>query len=380
MPFQSSRASLILSPDEEKRLLDISRSRTDSKQGIERARILLAYAQGASVSEIARLHRTNRPRVERTIDKALQIGALPSLHDLSGRGRKPEKTSEAIAWVVSLACQKPKDLGYAAELWTTSSLAQHIRTHCEKAGHPSLRKLARGTVSKILTGHDLRPHKIRYYLERRDPDFDTKMMQVLCVYRQVEMLRGNEGEPGVAILSYDEKPGIQAIGTTGPDLPPVPSLHQAHAREFEYVRFGTLSLLAGIDLSTGHVHGLVTERHRSREFIEFLKLVDNYYTAATRIRVILDNHSAHVSKETRAFLATRPNRFEFIFTPTHGSWLNLIETFFSKLARSILRGIRVESKEELKQRIELALHELNESPVIFRWKYKLDEIADTSLH
>jgi transposase len=375
MPFRSSRASLILSSEEKERLAEIGRSRTDSKQGIERAKILLAYAQGASVSEIARTQRTNRPRVERTIDKALQFGAVPSLHDLAGRGRKREKTSEAIAWVVALACQKPKDLGYAAELWTTSSLAQHIRTHCEKAGHPSLRKLARGTVSKILAGHDLRPHKVRYYLERRDPDFDTKMMQVLCVYRQVEMLRSSDGESGVAILSYDEKPGIQAIGTTGPDLPPVPSLHPTHTREFEYVRFGTLSLLAGIDLSTGHVHGLVTERHRSREFIEFLTLVDDYYPATTRIRVILDNHSAHVSKETRAFLATRPNRFEFIFTPTHGSWLNLIETFFSKLARSILRGIRVESQEDLKRRIELALHELNESPVVFRWKYKLDEIS-----
>jgi transposase len=378
MPFRSSRASLTLSAEEKERLSEISRSRTDSKQGTERAKILLAYAQGFSVSEIAREQRTNRPRVERTIDKALQFGAVPSLHDLAGRGRKPEKTSEAIAWVVALACQKPKDLGYAAELWTTSSLAQHIRMHCEQAGHPSLRKLARGTVSKILAGHDLRPHKVRYYLERRDPDFDSKMMQVLCVYRQVEMLRSSEGEPGVAILSYDEKPGIQAIGTTGPDLPPVPSLHQAHAREFEYVRFGTLSLLAGIDLSTGHVHGLVTERHRSREFIEFLTMVHDYYPATTRIRVILDNHSAHVSKETRAFLATRPNRFEFIFTPTHGSWLNLIETFFSKLARSILRGIRVESKEDLKHRIELALRELNESPVVFRWKYKLDELSVTS--
>jgi len=378
MPFRSSRASLTLSAEEKERLSEISRSRTDSKQGTERAKILLAYAQGFSVSEIAREQRTNRPRVERTIDKALQFGAVPSLHDLAGRGRKPEKTSEAIAWVVALACQKPKDLGYAAELWTTSSLAQHIRMHCEQAGHPSLRKLARGTVSKILAGHDLRPHKVRYYLERRDPDFDSKMMQVLCVYRQVEMLRSSEGEPGVAILSYDEKPGIQAIGTTGPDLPPVPSLHQAHAREFEYVRFGTLSLLAGIDLSTGHVHGLVTERHRSREFIEFLTTVHDYYPATTRIRIILDNHSAHVSKETRAFLATRPNRFEFIFTPTHGSWLNLIETFFSKLARSILRGIRVESKEDLKHRIELALRELNESPVVFRWKYKLDELSVTS--
>lgn len=375
MPFRSARASLVLQSEDQQQLVTIGRSRTESRQRVERARILLAYAEGVSVSEIARTQRTNRPRVERTIDKALQLGALSSLHDLSGRGRKREKTQEAIAWVVALACQKPKDLGYASELWTTSLLAQHVREHCLEAGHPSLQKLARGTVSKILASHELRPHKVRYYLERRDPDFDNKMMQVLCVYRQVELLRNSEGESDIAILSYDEKPGIQAIGTTGPDLPPVPSVHPTHTREFEYVRYGTLSLLAGIDLSTGYVHGLVTERHRSREFIDFLRIIDDYYPSTIRIRVILDNHSAHISKETRAFLATRPNRFEFIFTPKHGSWLNLIETFFSKLARSVLRGIRVKSKEELKNRIELALRELNEAPVIFRWKFKLDELS-----
>ncbi|HXI12096.1 MAG TPA: IS630 family transposase [Thermoanaerobaculia bacterium] len=240
----------------------------------------------------------------------------------------PEKPPEAVAWVVALACQKPKDLGYASELWTTSLLAQHIRDRCLKAGHSSLQKLARGTVSKILASHELRPHKVRYYLERRDPAVDAKMMQVLFVCRQVELLRSSEGKSDIAILSYDENPGIQAIGTTGPDLPPVPSIHPTHSREFEYVRYGTLSLLAGLDLSTGYVHGLVTERHRSREFIDFLRMVDTYYAEKTKIRVILDNHSAHVSKVTRAFLATRPNRFGFIFTPKHGSWLNLIETFF----------------------------------------------------
>src|SRR2546428_2734318 len=91
----------------------------------------------------------------------------------------------------------------------------------------------------------------------------------------------------------------------------------------------------------------------------------------SRIRIVLDNHSAHISKETRSYLATAPNRFEFIFTPKHGSWLNLVESFFSKLARTLLRGIRVSSKAELKARIELYLKEVNEEPVVFKWKYKL---------
>src|SRR5271166_3221414 len=153
------------------------------------------------------------------------------------------------------------------------------------------------------------------------------MAEVLCVYRQVKILKkaaaaSNKKPTEVAIISYDEKPGIQAIETTAPDLPPEPGVHATFAREHEYKRHGTVSLLAGIDLVTGKVHALVKDRHRSREFIEFLKLADAAYPAHTAIKLILDNHSAHISKETNAWLATRPaGRFEFTFTPKHGSWL-----------------------------------------------------------
>jgi transposase len=242
-----------------------------------------------------------------------------------------------------------------------------------------LARLARGTVSKILSAPGIHPHKIDYYLERRDPQFEAKKAQVLFVYKEVQLLRERtteeSGAPLVAYLSYDEKPGIQAIANTAPDLPPVPGKHACTSRDHEYVRLGTLSLLAGIDLLSGQVHGLVVERHRSREFIEFLQLLDRYYAPGMRLRIVLDNHSAHVSKETRAFLAIVPNRFEFVFTPKHGSWLNMIESFFGKMTRTMLRGIRVNSKEELKQRIELYLAEINQSPVVFRWKYKMEEVA-----
>ena len=130
-----------------------------------------------------------------------------------------------------------------------------------------------------------------------------------------------------------------------------------------------------MNLITGQLHGQVQDRHRSQEFIEHLKCLDAFYPKDTKIKIILDNHSAHVSKETKQYLNTVPNRFEFIFTPTHGSWLNMIETFFSKMTRSFLRGIRVDSINELKKRIKLYLDELNQMPVIFRWKYKLNEIS-----
>jgi transposase len=377
MPFRSTRAKLVLSTEVESRLKTLAHSRTEPAQRVERAQILLAYAAGESINAMARRLGTNRPKIERCVDKALQIGPLAALEDLPGRGKPAAISAEARAWVVSLACQKPKDLGHAEELWTTRLLASHVRQHCVAQGHPSLLRLARGTVSKILRQSQVRPHKISYYLERRDPDFDTKMAQVLYVYREVQILRESKKDVSslIAVLSYDEKPGIQVIENTAPDLAPRPGVHPTLGRDYEYIRHGTLSLLAGIDLLTGHVHGLVVDRHRSREFVEFLKEVDRFYPPSATIRIILDNHSAHLSKETRAYLATVANRFEFVFTPKHGSWLNLVESFFGKLAKTLLRGIRASSKEELRERIERHLQELNQDPVVMKWSYRLDTIS-----
>lgn len=377
MPFERQKPQLLLSEELQQKLELISQSRTEPVQRVERARILLAYAGGQSISAIAEQMRTNRAKVNRCVNKALQFGPPASLADLSGRGRAPVITPQARAWVVALACRKPKELGYSFELWTMRLLATHLRQHCQEEGHASLVRISRGTVSKILSKSQIRPHKISYYLERRDPEFEAKMAQVLYVYKEVALLResGRGASSGVAILSYDEKPGIQAIETTAPDRPPRPGHAPGWTRDHEYIRHGTLSLLAGIDLLSGRVHGIVVKRHRSREFIEFLKQVDQQYPPEVKIRLVLDNHSAHISKETQAYLAEVPNRFEFIFTPKHGSWLNLIESFFGKMAKTMLRGIRVSSLGELKERIEKYLIEINETPVVFRWKYALDAIS-----
>jgi len=377
MLLRRRRALLLLESEARDRLERISKSRTESASAVERAEMLLGYAGGESISSIARRFCTNRPKVERCVDKALAFGALAALSDMPRSGRSRTITPEARAWVVSLACQKPKDLGYSYELWTTRLLSQHIRKHCVDAGHPSLARLARGTVSKILRQSKIRPHKITYYVERRDPEFESKMAQVLFVYKEVQLASRKDDESAdmVAYLSYDEKPGIQAIANTSEDLPPVPGKQASHFRDYEYKRHGTVSLLAGIDLLTGHVHGLVRSRHRSAEFIEFLKSVDSEYPKQMVIRIVLDNHSAHTSKETRKYLASVPNRFDFVLTPTHGSWLNLIESFFGKMANTFLRGIRVHSKAELVRRIEQYLAEVNQTPVVFRWKYALDSIV-----
>jgi len=364
-------------------LESIARSRTEPAGRVERSRMLLAYRQDPSFYAVGHALGVHHQTVQRCLERAQADGVMAALDDRPRPGKEPTITAEAKAWLVALACRKAKDLGYPHELWTTRLLARHARDHGPAAGHACLGTLVQGTVCKILDAHEVKPHKVRYYLERRDPAFAEKMAAVLCVYREVKILKqaaarktNKTPSDAVTVISYDEKPGIQAIATTAPDLPPEPGAQATFARDHEYKRHGTVSLLAGIDLLTGKVHALVKDRHRSREVIEFLKLLDAAYPTQTAIRLILDNHSAHISKETKAWLATRPpGRFAFTFTPKHGSWLNLIEGFFSKLARSVLRHIRVASKQELKDRIMAAMHHFNENPVVHTWSYKLDKAA-----
>jgi transposase len=371
---------LAMTDEEIERLATISHSRTEAARRVERAQMLLAYGENPSFFAVGKRLGVHHQTVQRCVERAAAYGALAALDDRPRPGKEPTITPEAKAWLVSLACDKAREHGYPHELWTTRLLARHAREHGPSAGHGCLANLVQGTVCKILGQEEIKPHKVRYYLERRDAEFEQKMAEVLCIYREVQILKkaakSNRPSKPVAIVSYDEKPGIQALATTAPDLPPVPGVHPTFTRDHEYKRHGTLSLLAGIDLLTGKVHALVRDRHRSREFIEFLKLLDAAYPACTAIKLILDNHSAHISKETTAWLATRPvGRFEFTFTPKHGSWLNLVEGFFSKFARSVLRHIRVTSKHELKERIIAGIKDVNRHPVIHTWSYKLAEAA-----
>jgi transposase len=197
------------------------------------------------------------------------------------------------------------------------------------------------------------------------------MKDVLMVHQEVAMqneaLAKGEEPLKVITVSVDEKPGVQAIGNTAADLPPVPGKYATVARDNEYVRYGTLSILAALDLHNGHVIARVEESHRSVEFIGLLKDLDVHYPADCIIRIILDNHSAHTSKETRAYLDTRPNRFKYVHTPVHGSWLNIVETLFGKMARTFLKHIRVGSLDELRQRILKGIDEINQMPVVHRW-------------
>ena len=372
MARKTMRPPLVLTDDNKKLLTELAGSMTAPAREVIRAKVLLHYASGADITSIKRQAGISRPAIYKCIDKALAAGVQAGLKDTYHSPKAPEILDDAKAWVVSLACTKPKDHGLAAELWTLSALARYVAIHAEEAGFPRLSTAVKSTVWRILNEHDIKPHRIRYYLEKRDPEFERKMREVLMVYQDVSLYPAGATDDKrptpIYTVSVDEKPGVQAIGLTAPDLPPVPGKESSLARDYEYVRHGTLSILAALDLHTGEIIANVEPRHRSCEFIDLLKRLDSHYPAEAIIRVVLDNHSAHISKETMKYLASRPGRFEYVHTPKHGSWLNLVECAFSKMARTFLRHIRVTSKEDLKERILKGIAEFNEAPVPFRWK------------
>ena len=209
-----------------------------------------------------------------------------ALFDAPGRGRNAEITDDEKPWVINIACRKPVNPGYSAEVWTRALLTKHINKFAEEAGHIRLSTISQSKVRTILEEADIKPNKITCYCENRDPDFDRKMHNVLLVYKQLS-------------LQFDEK---------GQLIP-------FKENDYEYRRLGTVSLLAGIDLQTGEATPLVRDKHSSKEYIEFPKLLDVKYPKQDKIRLVLDNLKVHSSEEIRKYLTTVPGRFEFVFTP-----------------------------------------------------------------
>lgn len=344
---------IILKSEDQEILKSLANSQTAEHRQVQRAKIILLASEGFSNAEISAKVGVHRNTVSTFITKYLAAGLQYALSDSDRSGKPNLITDEEKVYITSTACTKPKDLGQAAELWTYRLLRDYIREHCKDADYPGLTKIAHTTVRSILENNELKPNKMNYYLVKKDPEFQSKMHNVLVIYKQIAMCFDEDGniyidmdEPKTVTISYDEKPGIQALKNIAPDLPPTKE-NGTIGRDYEYKRLGTVSLLAGLDLLTGEIIPSVSDSHKSSDFIEWLKKADAAYPEHDTIRLILDNHSAHTSKETMAFLETRPGRFVFVFTPKHGSWLNLIESFFGKMTRQCLKGIRVESKQEL---------------------------------
>ena len=393
MPGQHlQKFAISLTPDEVKELEAIVAKPTSQQRHHERAQILLLRASGATYSQIRTALNVSGPTITKVIKKYHSFGLKAALEDLSRSGRPNTITLEAKSWIISIVCKLPETLEGAppTQQWTISSLTNYVRKFCKSSGYPELENIQRSTIWSILNDHEIKPHRVKYYLDCKDPEFEEKRKKVMLIYKRVEWImqftKDEVGEGyradelcGEVFLSYDEKPGIQAVQNIAPDLPPT-NMHKCMARDYEYKRHGTISVLAGIDLLTGEIISIVRDSHTSDDFIDFLKKVDDHYNKNLTINIILDNHSIHRSKKTTDYLASLPqSRFNFIFTPKHASWLNLIESFFSKMTRQLLRNLRVKSKQDLIDRLLVWFEMVNNERVIFRWKWRLEDIENVIL-
>ena len=236
MARKSQKTKLILDEAQKERLQKIVQSRKAPIREVQRANILLLYAEGQPITKIEKLVKVSRPTIYKWIEKALALGIEEGIKDKYHRPKAPVITEEAKAWVINLACRKPKELGYAAEVWTRKALADHARRHGPEAGYDCLQRAAKATIQRILEGHPIRPHKIAYYLERRDPDFEQKMVDILCMYQEVNAQNetAQPGEiPSIITVSVDEKPGVQAIKNIAPDIMPNPKKQSRILRDYE---------------------------------------------------------------------------------------------------------------------------------------------------
>ena len=383
-----SKTAVALGAEDREMLERLARMRTAQAQTVTRARILLLRDSGETLVSIAEKVGLAVNSVRLCVTKYLEGGVEHALWDDARSGRPREIDDADRAFVVDLACQRPADLGYATKLWTNDLLTAHVRKTAEAAGHPRLATVATGTVHNILANAQLKLHKMTYYCERRDHNLEAKTRDVLLLYKQLsfrfdengDLIPWEEGQE-VHVLSYDEKPGTRDAREHRPDLRPEAGSAGGRGtvrRDYEYGRLETLSLIASIDLLTGEATPLVSETHKSSDYVEFLRILDGKYPKSDLIRIVLDNVSARTSAETRHYLATVLGRFEFVSAPKHGSWLNLVEGLFSKMTRQMLRHIRVSSKDELKERILRYFKEVNAEPVVYRWKWNLSDIDPTT--
>lgn len=253
MAKHSLRAQLILDGAKLTELEKMASSRTAPLREVQRAKIMIAFSRNIPITQIEKEIGVSRPTIYKCIDKALSMGTDAGLRDRFHRPKQPVITEEAKMWVVKLACTKPQSHGYASEIWSRKLLASHARAYGSKEGHPPC--LVNATIQRILDKHPIRPHKIAYYLERRDPDFERKMQDILVVYKEVNLTNETmkDGElPDVITISIDEKPGVQAIQNIAPEILPNPQTNSRLLRDHEYKRLGIVSILAALDLHTGY--------------------------------------------------------------------------------------------------------------------------------
>jgi transposase len=330
---------VLLSALDRMRLEAIASDRNRPRKHVERARVVLASANGRPVQQVATEVDVSRPMVWRWHQRFAEDGPEGLLRDKTRRPGKPPIPAEAVARVVALTCGEPP-IGMTH--WTGRAMA--------KAAGISLR-----SVQRIWDAHQLQPHRVRSFKRSHDPAFAEKLVDIVGLYLD---------PPEHAVLSIDEKSHIQALDCTQPGLPLKPG--RGGTMTHDYKRHGTATLFAALNVLEGTVIGRCMQRHRHEEFIRFLNTVEREVPAGRIIHAVVDNYATHTHPKVDAWLARHP-RWTFHFTPTSGSWLNAVETFFSALTRQRIRRGSFHSIVSLQAAINQYLAERNAEPRPFVW-------------
>ena len=337
--------TVVIDAQHRPRLEAVARSRTAPLRDVQRARIVLAAADGASNAAIARDLSIEQSTV-RTWRGRFADHGMAGLGDRPRPGRPPVYGPDTHLRIVATVTS---ELPEADSVWPHRLLAEHLQDDGISASQ----------IGRILADLDLKPHRVRGWLTRRpDPAFFTKAAEVCDLYLD---------PPGRSmVVCVDEKTAIAARSRKHPDQPCRPG--RIARREFEYVRHGTVSIIAALHVHTGEVLTEQITRNDSATFIAFLAMLDAHIQPELTIHLVLDNGSSHTSKATKKWLREHP-RFQPHYTPAHASWLDQAELFFSILTRRLLRRGQFTSPQELADKIENFTIVYNRTAKPFRWTY-----------
>jgi transposase len=343
------KVEIILNNDEREQLERWSRRPKTAQALAQRARIVLACAEGDSNDDVARRLKITAQTVSKW--RRRFVGQrLEGLLDEPRVGAPRKILDSDVERVLTLTLEsKPKDSTH----WSTRSMA-------EASG------LTQTAVSRVWRAFALQPHRTETFKLSKDPQFIEKVRDIVGLYMNPPTR--------ALVLCVDEKSQIQALDRTQPIFPMRPG--QAERRTHDYARYGTTSLFAALDLVTGNVIGECHRRHRSIEFRHFLDTIDAAVPADLDVHLVLDNYGTHKSPTIQRWLAKRP-RFILHFTPTSASWMNLVERFFATLTEKQIRRGTFRSTRQLEASIKNYLRLYNEDPRPFVWHKTADEILES---
>ena len=333
-----------------RKLEQIVRASSSPQRLVLRARIVLLAAEGKTNAQIARELGCS-VAVARTWRRRFAVRGTLGLFDKPRSGRPEVHGPSVRLAVLAVATSVPPD---GESQWSHAMIAAHL------AGRGLA--ISAATVGRALSQAKVRPHKVRGWLNRADdPTFWIRAGAVCRLYLSPP--------PGTVLISIDEKTGIQARSRKHPGIPARPG--RDARREFEYVRHGTISIIAAMNVTTGEVITERIEKNDSATFIAFLAMLHQMIPPQLRIRLIMDNGSSHTSAATRAWLAAHP-RFQVTYTPKHASWLNMIEQWFGVLTRRLLRRGDFASRDDLEAKIIAFTMRHNKNARPYRWSYDAD--------